>query len=349
MQITIKNFAEKIIQDVMSVATPRQRPFHSDSWRLWEEGKPWFQGPLAAREATRKLALAGQPGNAPMELREVNAVFPKTSPELEAQQEVYNSWERGEKQYSSRHLHAHTKTQVRYRTWREARLIPEFLDFHEYWFLSEWLRALGNKNVPKPDPLSYRHLAPTGFNLGRKFTTKVGKTYRDWLLLESVGDERVKPTYYKAMCRACGHTVPKFNYSRVAQPCGNCRRITKSLVISTTQMPGEGDLVHPPATFSPINLWLTPDGWIAQVEKPLEATARMVLQELGKHLAVERLEEPRQTVENSETSQTDTNQVVKPQTGSKSLLDLSSLMEDLEDPEDPEDLGEKKSNADNIK
>lgn len=324
MKITIKNFAENTIQDAMAVATPRQKPFHSDAWRLWDEGKPWFQGPLASREATRKLALAGQPGKAPMELREVNAVFPKTSPELEAQQEVYDAWERGEKLYSSRHLHADTKTQVRYKPWREARLIPEFLDFHEYWFLAEWLRALGHKGIPKPDPLSYRHLAPTGFDLGRKFTTKVGKTYRDWVLMESIGDERVKPTYYKAMCQACGNVIPKFNYSRVAQPCGNCKRIEKSLPVTQHPQPDnqqEGSI--------PYFLWRTPAGWIAQFERPMGALEKMTVTEGGRLIPVEKLEpevfEQRTNTETEEVQQIQTTTVVK---SSNTLLE--GFLQDLE-------------------
>jgi hypothetical protein len=335
LEITVKDFSMTTVMDIMRLATPREKPFHSAAWRAWQEGKPGFPSPIVVRAQTRSTALQGQSGKAPMTLREVNELYPKTSPELEAQLEVYETWQAGVKQYSSRHIHAETQTQVRYKAWRQSKSIPEYLDFYEYWFLNEWFRALGNDKVQQLYPLNYKHIAPTNHSIGRKFKSKVGNTYRDWLLMECVSeDERTsKPLYYKAMCRACGHTIARFNYSRVAQPCGNCAKIAKAVAITAAPLPGR--LVEPPSAFAPINLWLTPEGWFACIERPEGATARMVLQGLDsqhpipvEHLEPEDLTEalpepqketPPPVVEESQTL------TVKPNTLLNSFLDELDL------------------------
>lgn len=279
-------------QEILETARGwREKPFQSLAWKLWRENEILPPDPVAVNNEVREAALRGTASKPAMTSAEVNLYYPEDSQELQSRVKVYQSWVDKVPQYSAKHLWKYLETSTRYSQWQETRKLPESLTFQEYWFLAEYLRKTEREGsrIPKPNPDRYAHLAPLS-PPQKKLKSKVGNTYGNWLLtaLHSE-DENERPVFYNAMCQTCGNTIERFNYSRVGQPCGNCKRLEKTFAISNVERPGDITTAPNRTTFSPINLWETSQGWVAQKEKPLGAKRKMVLAEMGKPLTVELL------------------------------------------------------------
>lgn len=273
---------KKQIEDLLAGAKGRTRPFTTSQWAFWREEVVLPENPEAANEATRSRALQTMPR------ADVDRQYPKTSEALKAKQAAFQSWIDDIPQYSPKALWAALETPTRYSQWQRTKQLPDLLTFKQYWFLAEFLRKTesNGEKIPRPDPSSYQHLANN--QPQKPIKSKVGKAYGTWTLTGLYSEsERVKPTFYNAVCNACGNTIQRFSYSRVGQPCGNCKRLGKALPIKSLTLP-EGQ----PSKTAPINVWETPLGWIAQAERPELATRLIVIDELGKHLLAETLSTP---------------------------------------------------------
>lgn len=235
---------------------------------------------------------------------------------LENAKAVYAAWLADERLYHASHIHKQLPVKTPFAQWARQKEIPKVLTYKEYRFLLEYFKRLHpDTALQYVNPDSYEHLAPIGEDAGYRKRTKVGKTYGTWQLVSLVSrNEHTKPVYYVAQCKACGHVVDKFNYSRVGQPCPNCEKLRKH---SDARAEAQGSIPVKAHLKSPIVVWLTDEGWITQARPPEHPLAKLTFLTVGVPTALEVLADGQEEVKKLRT-----------------LLGTQLPQEEIEDPAD---------------